>query len=99
MEADMRRSLLEDRKGMLGGLAGNIIAIVVAIIILVLGLVIVQELRDTQDSGTEAHDAANESLIGLATFADFVPLIVLAVAASVIIGLILVGFAFGGRRR
>jgi hypothetical protein len=102
----------KDRRGMLGGLAGNIIAIVVAIIILVIGLVIVQELRDTQITGeegcnstdqSECYDAAfvggNKSLVGLGTFSNFIPLIVLAVAASVIIGLILVGFAFGGRRR
>ena len=89
-----------NRRGQtLGGLSGNVIALVVAIIILVLGLVIVQQLRDTQASGTEAFSAANDSLIGLAQFADFIPLIVLAVAASVIIGLILIGFAFRAGRR
>jgi len=93
------RSLTQDKKGMLGGLAGNIIAIVVAVIVLVLGLVIVQEMRDTQTEDTAAYNAADDSLSGLATFADFIPLIVLAVAASIIIGLVLVGFAFGGRRR
>lgn len=86
------------KKGQLGGLTGSLIALVVAIIVLVLGLVVLQELRDTQTAGTEAFTAANDSLVGLGDFSDFVPIIVIAVAASVIIGLILVGFAFSGRR-
>lgn len=87
-----------NKKGQLGGLTTNIIALVVAVIVLVLGLVVLQELRDTQTAGTEAFSAANDSLTGLGDFSDFVPIIVIAVAASVIIGLILVGFAFSGRR-
>jgi len=93
------KSILEhNRKGQLAGLTGSIIALVVAVIVLVLGLVVLQELRDTQTAGTEANLAANDSLVGLADFADFIPIIVIAVAASVIIGLILIGFAFSGRR-
>ena len=88
-----------NKTGQLGGLSGNVIAIVLAIIILVLGLVIVQELRDTQTAGTEAHTAANDSLLGLAQFADFIPLIVLAVAAAVVIGVILTAFVMNGRTR
>lgn len=49
--------------------------------------------------GDEACLAGNESLAGLGDFADFVPIIVIAVAASVIIGLILSGFAFSRRSR
>lgn len=100
-----------NRTGQLGGLSGNILSVVLAIIILVLGLVIVQELRDTriddsagcnatvQTSCGEAFDAANESLVGLGQFADFVPLIVLAVAAAVVIGVILTAFVMRGRQR
>lgn len=95
----IQRYLKEQKKGQLGGLTGSLIALVVAIIVLVLGLVVLQELRDTQTAGTEAHSAANDSLVGLGDFADFVPIIVIAVAASVIIGLILVGFAFSRRGR
>ena len=87
-----------------------IIILVVAIIVLVIGLVIIQEVRDvdvlitgdlgcnvTTTVGCTTYNAANGSLVGLGTFADFVPIIVIAVAASIIIGLILVGFAFSGR--
>ena len=44
-------------------------------------------------SGGEAFVSGNASLVGLADFSDFIPIIVIAVAASIIIGLILVGFA------
>jgi len=94
MSKRIRSILDKNTRGQLGGLDANIIALVVAIIILVLGLVIVQELRDTQTAGTEAYSAANASLVGLGNFSDFIPLIVLAVAAAVVIGLILAGFAF-----
>jgi len=88
-----------NKKGQgLGGLGGSVIAIVVAVIILVIGLVIVQELRDTQLTTSTAWFSANTSLGGLTTFSDFVNIIVLAVVASVVIGLILSGFAFSSRR-
>ncbi|MEX0595686.1 MAG: hypothetical protein WD512_04230 [Candidatus Paceibacterota bacterium] len=48
--------------------------------------------------GGAAFTSTNTSLIGLGGFADFIPLIVLAVAAAVIIGLILAGFASRGLR-
>jgi len=84
----------KNKKGQLTALSGSVIAVTVAIIVLVLGLVIIQKLRDTQTAVTEAYVAANKSLVGLDDFADFVSIIVIAVVASVIIGLILAGFAF-----
>ena len=92
-----------NKKGQLGvNLSGNILALIVAIVILVLGLIIVQETIDTRSVGvnTTSYDVGNESLVGLGDFPDFIPLIVIAVAASVIIGLILLGFSrygFGER--
>ena len=49
--------------------------------------------------GDTVFTSTNTSLVGLGTFADFIPIIVIAVAASVIIGLILLGFAFTRRER
>lgn len=103
----------KQKKAQLGGLTGSIIALVVAIIVLVMGLVVLQELRDASvllegtgcnatsptHAGCTAYNSANDSLVGLGDFSDFVPIIVIAVAASVIIGLILVGFAFSRRTR
>ena len=49
--------------------------------------------------GGESFTSTNTSLVGLGDFADFIPIIVIALAASIIIGLILLGFAFGRRER
>jgi len=50
--------------------------------------------------GETACTTANASVVGVGGFSDFVPIIVIALAASIIIGLILIGFAFTqGRQR
>jgi len=91
------RSILKNKKGQtLGGLPTAILALVFAGIVLVFGLVISQELRDTQTAGTEAYVAANKTVVGLGTFADFWQIIVLAIVIAVVIGLLLV--VFGGKK-
>ena len=85
-----------NKKGQVQSIAPAILSLVFAAVVLVFGLVISQELRDTQTSGTEAYDAANTTLAGLGTFADFWEIIVLAIVITVVIGLLLV--VFGGRR-
>lgn len=87
------------KKSQVQTLAPAILSLVFAAVVLVFGLVISQELRDTQTAGTEAYDAANETLVGLGTFADFWEIIVLAIVITVVIGLLLVVFGGGARRR
>ena len=87
---------LMDKKGQVQTLAPAILSLVFAAVVLVFGLVISQELRDTQETTTDAYDAANKTLVGLGTFADFWEIIVLAIVITVIIGLLLV--VFGGSR-
>ncbi len=84
------------KKGQVQALSGSILALMVAAIILVLALVIIQELRDTQTAGTEAYQGANKTLVGLGTFGDFWSIIVLAIVASIVIGLIL--YSFSGKK-
>ncbi|HUV85013.1 MAG TPA: hypothetical protein VMV86_04840 [Methanosarcinales archaeon] len=93
------KSILEmkSKKGQLNSLAPAILSLVFAAVVLVFGLVISQELRDTQTAGTEAYTAANATVVGLGTFADFWEIIVLAVVITVVIGLLLL--VFGGGRR
>ena len=86
------------KKGQVQSIAPAILALVFAAIVLVFGLVITQSLRDTQTSGTDAFVAANKTIAGLATFADFWEIIVLAIVITVVIGLLLVVFGGGGRR-
>lgn len=89
------KSLL-NRKGQVQTLAPAILALIFAGIVLVFGLVMSQELRDTQTAGTDAYIAANKTVVGLGTFGDFWEIIVLAVVITVVIGLLLI--VFGGRR-
>ena len=87
------------KKAQLNSLVTNVVVLTVAIIVFVLGLVLVQKLRDTQTSGTEAYVGANKSLTGFDDFADFIPIIVLAVSVSLILGIILTSFALRRRQR
>lgn len=91
----MKLGLMRSKKGQVGNLAPAILSLVFAGIVLVFGLVMSQELRDTQAAGTEAYTAANLTVHGLGTFADFWEIIVLAIVITVVIGLLLV--VFGGR--
>jgi len=93
----MRNILQMKKKAQIGGLAPAILALVFAGIVLVFGVVIAQELRDTQTSTTEAYAAANKTVVGLGKFADFWEIIVLAIVITVVIGLLLV--VFGGRSK
>lgn len=91
------RSILH-KKGQLAILPTAILGLIFAAVVLVFGLVINQELRDTQTAGSDAFQAANTTLVGLSSFADFWEIIVLAIVISVVIGLLLVVFG-GGRQR
>ena len=86
-------------KGQVQTLAPAILALVFAAIVLVFGLVISENLRDTQTAGSDAFEAANDTIIGLATFADFWEIIVLAIVISIVIGLLLVVFGGSGRQK
>ncbi len=93
----MRKIL--NKKGQVNTLAPAILSLTFAAIVLVFGLVMTQELRDTQTSTTEAYAAANKTVVGLGTFADFWEIIVLAIVITVVIGLLLVIFGGTGGRR
>ena len=93
----MRKIL--NKKGQVNTLAPAILSLTFAAIVLVFGLVMTQELRDTQTDTTEAYDAANKTVVGLGTFADFWEIIVLAIVITVVIGLLLVIFGGAGGRR
>ena len=102
-----------NKKGQVNSLAPAILSLTFAAIVLVFGIVMTQELRDASYtesstcntssgvySGCPAYDAANETVVGLGTFADFWEIIVLAIVITVVIGLLLVIFGgAGGRRR
>ena len=94
-------SVMKKKKGQVNSLAPAVLALTFAGIVLVFGVIIFGELLSTSAiSGGDADNTtlyvgANATLTGLATFADFWEIIVLAVVISVVIGLLLV--VFGGR--
>ena len=49
--------------------------------------------------GGEVFLATNTSLTGFDDFADFIPIIVIAIAAGLVVAIVLGSFAFGGRNR
>lgn len=93
------RSLILNKKAQLASLGPAILALVFAAVVLTFGLVISQSLRNTQTAGTDAFVAANKTLVGLGTFADFWQIIVLAVVIAVVIGLLLTVFGGGRGKR
>ena len=49
--------------------------------------------------GGVSYTSANASMVGVGTFSDFIPIIIIALAASIVIGLILLGFLRRGQQR
>lgn len=87
------------KKGNINMMVPAILALILAAAILTFGLIITEKLRDTATVGSEAYKAANETVVGLGTFADFWEIIVLAVVIAVVIGLLLVVFSARGRAK
>jgi hypothetical protein len=84
---------LTDKRGRMDMLVPSILTLVLAAIILVFGLIMLDNLWDETVSGTEAYLAANETIVGIGDFADYVDLMVLAVVIAIIISLLLMVFS------
>lgn len=87
------------KKGNIQMMVPAILALILAAAILTFGLIITEKLRDTATAGSEAFTAANKTVVGLGTFADFWSIIVLSVVIAVVIGLLLVVFSARGRAK
>src|SRR3989304_2978096 len=98
--------LARNKRGQIQSIAPAILLLVFASVTLVFGLIILQEIRDsdivsgggtipggTVQGNDTAFRSANLTIIGLRTFADFWEIIVLAIVITVVIGLLLVVFA------
>ena len=104
------RTISTNKKGQLASLGPAVLVLVFAAVLLVFGIVMTQELADTQtNTGAlgcnatssincgEAFDAGNQTVAGLGTFSNFWEIIVLAVVITIVIGLLLT--VFGGSKR
>ena len=85
------------KRGNIGMIVPAILALILAAAILTFGLIITEKLRDTATVNSVAYVAANKTVVGLGTFADFWSIIVLSVVIAVVIGLLLV--VFSGQKR
>ncbi len=82
-----------NKKGQLNLMVPAILTVTLAAIILIFGLVMLDELWDQTDAGTEAYEAGNETIVGIGKFGDYFDLIVLAVIIAIVISLLLVVFS------
>lgn len=75
-----------------------IVTLVLVGVVLGVGLVVLQNFQDASSvTGTDAATAINDTQSALGDFAsDWLPIIVIAIAAAIILALVISGFA--GRR-
>lgn len=79
----------------INALSGVAVTLVVAAIVIALGLNILGETRDEFTANTSEYNATSDAIDGVAKLSDKLPLIGLAVAAVIVIGVIIGAF---GRR-
>jgi len=86
------KSVLQDKRGMsLGDIYPAVLTIVMVGIVLGIGLYILSEVDDNIVDAT-ASAAVNTTIVGLATFADWIAIIVVVIAAAIVLGIVLSSF-------
>jgi len=90
------KSIQKDKRGMsLVDIYPAVLTLVLVGIILGIGLYVLSEVN-AQITDAQATDAINETITGLATFADWIAVIVVVIAAAIVLGIVLKSFG-GGR--
>lgn len=93
------RQVMKDKRGIgIGDLPNMVMILVVAVIFLGVGLLVLDKFHDQLTVGGEAEKAVNSSITGVADFSDWIPTIVVVVAAAIILGLIVTAFVIRARR-
>jgi len=89
------RSLIKNRKGMaIGDMYFAVLTLVLIGIVLGIGLYVLAEIEPNVDS-SDASGAINDTITGVAGFADWIAVIVVVIAAAIVLGIVLK--SFGGR--
>ena len=73
-----------------------VLAIIVVGIVLGIGLYVLSTFGDQLSSDTTAQTAVNTTITGLATFADWIAIIVVVIAAAIVLGVVLSSFGSRG---
>ena len=92
-------ALGKDKRGLgIGDLPNLVMILVVAIIFLGVGLLVLDKFHGQLTVGSEAEKATNASIVGIGDFSDWIPTIVVVVAAAIILGLIVTAFVIRAKR-
>lgn len=77
-----------------------VVAFVLIAIVGSVGALILQNFQSSSSipSNSVAYNATADGLKGVSTMMSYLPLIALVIVAAILIGIVLVAFAFGGRR-
>ena len=98
------KMLQMSKKGQMGvgNLTGFTIALLVVGIVVVVAFLIIGSFQTTLTKNGEATTAVNTSISNVSsafsTIASYLPLIALVVVAGIIISVVVLSFAFGGRK-
>jgi len=84
----MKNLFKKNKTGQLGSLQNMVISLVVIGFVLVIGLTLMTKVQEEQTSGTAAYNASTETITAMAEIPDWFGIIVLAVIAVVILGII-----------
>jgi len=88
---------IKNKKGMgLNEMYPAIMTLVMIGILLGIGLLVLSEVSENIDNN-DAQTAVNDTLEGIGNFADWIPVIVVVIAAAIILGLVLRSFGTGSR--
>ena len=90
-------SLLKRKKGMsIGDMYPAVLTIVLVGIVLGVGLYVLSTFSTQITSDAVASGAVNTTIAGLATFADWIAIIVVVIAAAIVLGIVLSSFGQRG---
>jgi NADH:ubiquinone oxidoreductase subunit 5 (subunit L)/multisubunit Na+/H+ antiporter MnhA subunit len=94
---------LQNKRRLAVGLEELLPAVVAFVLIAIVGSVGALILQNFQSSSSIpansiAYNATSYGLKGVNTIMSYLPLIALVIVAAILIGIVLVAFAFGGRR-
>ena len=93
----MKMGNIQDKKGMsIGDIYPAVLTIILVGIVLGVGLYVLATFSDQISTSETAQEAVNTTVTGLATFADWIAIIVVVIAAAIVLGIVLTSF---GRRR
>ncbi len=93
----MRKISMTKKKGMsLGDMYPAVLTIVLVGIVLGVGLYVLSTFATQLSTDAVAQGAVNTTIAGLSTFADWIAIIVVVIAAAIVLGVVMTSFGARG---